>query len=193
MSWWCYVTISSSATSFSSCLPTFSPSGSFPMSRLFTSGGQSIGTSASASVLPVNIQGWFPLGLTGWISLLSKGLLGGWGYHQNYLIIEFLPSWIEMPCGTVTWKERGCLFRTQSSEMCQRLKLSVQDKVWTDVLFKPLQDTDTPFLCASRFKEDMPSLRPHSCQTNKQTNNNKTTDQPNNNSNNRNSWEPQGP
>ena len=161
------------------------------MSRLFTSGGQSIGASASASVLPVNIQGWFPLGLTGWISLLSKGLLGGWGYHQNYLIIESLPSWIEMPCGTVRWKERGCLFRTQSSEMCQRLKLSMQDNVWTDVLFKPLQDTDTPFPCA--LKEDMPSLRPHSCQTNKQTNNNKTIDQPNNNSNNRNSWEPQGP
>lgn len=82
-----------------------------------------------------------------------------------------------MPCGTVRWKERGCLFRTQSSEMCQRLKLSMQDKVWTDVLFKPLQDTDTPFPCASHFKEDMPSLRPHSCQTNKQQQNHRPTKQ----------------
>ena len=56
------------------CLQYFPPSGSFPMSQLFTAGGQSIGISASASVLPVNIQDWFPLGWTGWISLQSKGL-----------------------------------------------------------------------------------------------------------------------
>ena len=71
---WCHPTISSSVTPFSSCLQYFPASGSFPMSQLFISGGQSIGTSASASVLPMNIQGWFPLGLTGLISLLSKGL-----------------------------------------------------------------------------------------------------------------------
>ena len=65
-------TISSSAIPFSSCSQSFSASGSFPMSRLFESGGQSIG--ASASVLPMNIYGWFPLGLTDLISLLSKGL-----------------------------------------------------------------------------------------------------------------------
>ena len=59
---------------FSSCLQSFPPSGSFPMTQLFTSGGQSIGASASAPVLPMNIKGWFPLGLTGLISLLSKGL-----------------------------------------------------------------------------------------------------------------------
>ena len=59
---------------FSSCLPSFPASGSFLMSWLFTSGGQSIGVSASASVLPMNIQGWFPLGWTGLISLQSKGL-----------------------------------------------------------------------------------------------------------------------
>ena len=72
--WWCHPTISSSIVPFSSCLWSFPASGSFPMSCLFTSGGQSIGASASASVLPMNIQGWFPLGLTGWISLQSKGL-----------------------------------------------------------------------------------------------------------------------
>ena len=59
---------------FSSCLQSFPASGSFPKSRLFASGGQSIGVSASASVLPVNIRDWFPLGWTGWISLQSKGL-----------------------------------------------------------------------------------------------------------------------
>ena len=59
---------------FSSCLQPFPASESFPISQLFTSGGQSIGASASASVLPLNIQDWFPLGWTGWISLQSKGL-----------------------------------------------------------------------------------------------------------------------
>ena len=70
----CYPTISSSATHFSFCLQTFPASESFPMSWLFTSGDQSIGTSASALVLPINIQGWFSLGLTSLISFQSKGL-----------------------------------------------------------------------------------------------------------------------
>ena len=72
LSQWYYLTISSSATSFSFCLQLFPASGSFPKSQFFTSGGQSIGALASTSVLPVNIQGWFPLGYTGLISLLSK-------------------------------------------------------------------------------------------------------------------------
>ena len=70
LSWWCHPTISSFIVLFS-CLQSFPASGSFPMSQLFASGGQSIG--ASASVLPVNIQGWFPLGLTSFDSLLSMG------------------------------------------------------------------------------------------------------------------------
>ena len=69
---WCHTTISSFVTPFS-CLRSFPASGSFPKSQFFTSSGQSIGVSASASVLPMNIQDWFPLWLTGWISLLSKG------------------------------------------------------------------------------------------------------------------------
>ena len=73
LSQWCHPTISSSVVPFSSCLQSFPASGSFPMSWLFASGGQSIGALASASVLPVNIPDWFPLGLTGLISLLSKG------------------------------------------------------------------------------------------------------------------------
>ena len=71
--WW-HPAFSSSVIPFSSCLQSFPASGSFPMSQLFTSGGQSIGASASASVLPMNIQDWFPLGWAGWISLQSKGL-----------------------------------------------------------------------------------------------------------------------
>ena len=70
----CYPTISFSASFFSSCLQPFPASGFFSMSLLFASGGQSIGASASVSVRPVNIQGWFPLGWTGWISLLFKWL-----------------------------------------------------------------------------------------------------------------------
>ena len=71
---WCHPIISSSLVPFSSCLQPFPASGSFPMSWFFISGSQSIGVSASASVLPMNIQGWFPLGWTGWIFLHSKGL-----------------------------------------------------------------------------------------------------------------------
>ena len=74
LSQWCCLTISSSASPFSFCLQSFPASGSFPMGWLFTSGGQSIGTLALASVFPIYIQGWFPLGLTGLISLQSKGL-----------------------------------------------------------------------------------------------------------------------
>ena len=74
LSWWCHPNISPSAALFSFCLHSFPPSRSFLMSWLFTSVGQSIGASASAEVLSVNIQNWFPLGLTGLISLLSKGL-----------------------------------------------------------------------------------------------------------------------
>ena len=76
LSRWCHPTISSSIAPFSSCPQSFPASGSFQMSQLFASGGQSIGVSASTSVLPVNIQDWFPLGLTGLISLQSKGLSG---------------------------------------------------------------------------------------------------------------------
>ena len=74
LSWWCYLTISSSVIPFSSRLQSLPTSGSFQMSQLFASGGQSIGVSASASVLPMNIPDWFPLGRTGWFSLQSKGL-----------------------------------------------------------------------------------------------------------------------
>ena len=74
LSQWCHPTISSSIMPFSSCLQSFPASRSFSLSQFFTSGCQRTGASASASVLPMNIQDWFPLGWTGWISLQSKGL-----------------------------------------------------------------------------------------------------------------------
>ena len=76
LSWWCYITISSSATPFSFCLPSFPASGSFPVSQLFTSGGQSTGALASASVLPMDIQGWFPLELTVRETIFDQAFLG---------------------------------------------------------------------------------------------------------------------
>ena len=74
LSQWCYPTISSSVVPFSSCPQSFPASGSFPVSHLFALGGQNIGASASSSVIPMNTQGWFPLGLTSLIPLQSKGL-----------------------------------------------------------------------------------------------------------------------
>ena len=71
---WCHPTISTNVIPFSSCLQSFPASGSFQMSQFFASGGQRTGVSASASVLPMNIQDWFPLGWNGWITLQSKGL-----------------------------------------------------------------------------------------------------------------------
>ena len=74
LSQWCHPTISSSVIPVSSCPQSFPASGSFPMSQLFASGGQSIGVSASTSALPMNTQDWSPVGWPGWISLQSKGL-----------------------------------------------------------------------------------------------------------------------
>ena len=74
LSWWCHPTILSSVIPFSSCPQSFPASGSFQMGQLFASGSQSIGVSASASVLPMNTQDWSPLGWTGWLFLQSKGL-----------------------------------------------------------------------------------------------------------------------
>ena len=89
---WCHPTISSSVIPFSSCLQSFPASASFLMSQFFASGGQSIGASAIASVLPMNIQDWYPLGLTGWISLQSKGLSRVFSNttNQNSLVLSFL-------------------------------------------------------------------------------------------------------
>ena len=81
LSRWCYPTISSSAVPFSSCLQSFPASGSFPMSQFFASDGQSIGV--SASVLPMNIQDWFPAGWLGWIFLAVQGTLKSLLQHHS--------------------------------------------------------------------------------------------------------------
>ena len=83
LSQWCHPTISSSAVPFSLCLQSFLASGSFQMSQFCTSGGQSIGVLALASILPINIQNWFPSGLTGLISLQTKGLKSLLQHHSS--------------------------------------------------------------------------------------------------------------
>ena len=96
LSWWCHPTISSSAIPFYSHLQAFPASGSFHMSQLFTSGGQSIGVSASTWVLPMNTQDWSPLGWTGWISLQSKdsqeSSLTPQFKNIDFLVLSFLYS-----------------------------------------------------------------------------------------------------
>ena len=104
LTWWCYLTILSSATLFSFCFQSFPESGSFPMSCRFTLGGQGIGASVSASALPMNIQDWFPLGLTGLISLQSKGLSRVFSSttvqkHQGFWFIHIIPRHLScQPC-----------------------------------------------------------------------------------------------
>ena len=97
LSHWCYLTILSSVVPFSSCPQSFSASGSFPVSQFFASGGQITEAPASASVLPMNIQGWFPLGSTGLISIQSKGLSR---YVPNY---NFLYTYFFF-CLSKKWK-----------------------------------------------------------------------------------------
>ena len=101
LSQWCHPTISSSVIPFFSHLQSFPASGPFPTSQLFASEGQSIGVSASTSVLPMNTQDWFPLGLTGWISLQSKGLAKSSPTPQfksiNSSVLSFLCSQLSHP------------------------------------------------------------------------------------------------
>ena len=102
-SWWCHPTILSSVP-FSSSLQSCPVSGSFSVSQFFKSGGQSIGASASVSVLPMNIQDWFPLGLTGWISLQSKGLSNFFSNTtvQNHQFFSTqLSLWLSHPYKTI--------------------------------------------------------------------------------------------
>ena len=110
LSQWCHLTISSSVAPFSSCPQSFPASGSFPVSQLFTSGGQRIGASAAASVLPMNMQGRFPLGWTGLISLQSKGLSRVfsntivWTINSSSLILIYGPTRISIHD---YWKSNG--------------------------------------------------------------------------------------
>ena len=133
LSRWCHPAISSSVVSFSSHFRSFPASGSFQMSQLFASGGQSIGVSALASVLPMNIQDWFPLGWTGWISLKSKGLSKVFSNttvqkHQFFStqLYSVLPMDIILNSKSVN---RVCLFVFQSiSEFFSKSRLFVAYK-----------------------------------------------------------------
>ena len=104
LSQWCHPIMSSSVVPFSSRLQSFPASGSFQMRQLFASGGQRIGVSASVSVLPMNIQDWFPLGRTGWISLQSKGL---WRVFSNPTVQKHQFFWAQpslcSSSDTLTW------------------------------------------------------------------------------------------
>ena len=92
--WWCHPATSSSVDPFSSCPQSFPASGSFQMSQFFVSGGQSIGVSASTSVLPMNTQDWSPLGWTGWISLQSKGLSRV--FSNNIIPFEIISQFVNV-------------------------------------------------------------------------------------------------
>ena len=102
-SWWCHPTILSSVMPFSSCLQSLAASESFQVSQFFESGGQSIGVSASASVLPMNIQYWSPLGWTGWISLQSKGLSRVLQHHSSKASILLHSAFFIVQLSHHTW------------------------------------------------------------------------------------------
>ena len=110
LSQWCHPTITSSVIPFSSHLQSFPASGYFPMSQFFASGGQRIGVSASASVLPMDIQDWFPLGWTYWISLQSKELSTVFSSTtvQKHLFFNTQPSlWSKSHIHTCCWKNHS--------------------------------------------------------------------------------------
>ena len=124
LSRWHYTTISSSVLPFSSCLQSFPASRSFQMSQLFASGGQNIGASASASVLPMNTQDWSPLGWTEWISLQSKGLSGVFSstilWHSALFIVQLSHPYmtagktIALPMSTFVSKVMSLFFNRLS-------------------------------------------------------------------------------
>ena len=116
LSQWCHPTISSSVVPFSSCLKPFPASGSFLISQLFASGGQSSGASASASVLPMNSQGWFPLGLTGLISFQGplKSLLQ---YHISKASV--------LPCSAFFMVQLSHLFMTPGKTIALTIRTFV--------------------------------------------------------------------
>ena len=124
LSQWCHPTISSSVIPFSSHLQSFPASGSFQMSQLSASGGQIIGISASVSVLPMNIQDWFPLGWTGWISLQSKGLSRVFSnttvQKHQFLALSYVYS-LTLTYIHDYWKNHSCDY----TDLCWQSNVSV--------------------------------------------------------------------
>ena len=127
LSRWCHSTISSSVVPFSSCLTSFPASGSFPVSWLFPSGGQSIGVSALASVLPMNNQGWFLLGLTGLISWQAvQGILKSLLQHRSLKGSISSASFLFQFFNSVLWKLQSCFILMLIFRVCVSQKQSVQ-------------------------------------------------------------------
>ena len=123
LSQWCHPTISSSVIPFPSCLQSFPASGSFPMSQFFASGSQSIRVSASASVLPMSLQDWFPLGWTGSISLLSKKLsrvFSNTTVQKHQFFDTQLSLWSNSPIRT--WLLENHMF--DYTDLCQQSNVS---------------------------------------------------------------------
>ena len=123
LSWWCHPTISSSVVPFSSCPQSFSASGSFPMNQFFASGGQRTETSASASVLPMNIQNWFSLGLTGLIPCSPRNSQESSPTPQFKSIGSFVLSFLYGPTLTAIhdyWKNHSF----DSTHLCQQSNVS---------------------------------------------------------------------
>ena len=112
-----YLTISSAAMPFSSCPQSFQASGSFPTSQLFASGGESIGASGSASVLPMNIQGWFPLVLTGWISLQSRGLSSIFSSTTTWKLVNAGHIHLTNICLQMRASPQSCLWNPMNGSM----------------------------------------------------------------------------
>ena len=131
LSQWCHPTISSSVVPFSSCLQSFPASGSFPTSQLFASGGQSIGISASTSVLPMNTQDSSPLGWTSWISLQSKGLsrvfFNTTVQHINSSVLSFLysPTLTSIHGKTIALTRRTFVGKVMSLLSCMPSRLVI--------------------------------------------------------------------
>ena len=170
LSQWCYLTISSSAAPFSFFLQSFPASGSFSVSRFSASGGQSIGASASASVHPMNIQDWFPLGLTGLSSLQSKGLSSLLQHHNSKASIlwhsAFFMVYLSHPYMTTgktidmtMWRFVGILFN-----MLFRFVLTFLPKS-TCLLLSWLQSLSTVILKPEKIKSaTVSSFSPSICQ-----------------------------
>ena len=137
---WCHPAISSSVVPFSSCPQSLPASGAFPMSQLFTWGGQSIAVSASASVLPMNTQDWSPLGWTGWISLQSKGLKSLLQHHSSKASIIWCSAFFTVQLShpymttgkTIALTKRTCLSRRRVIMVarCQSGKATWKNVRW---------------------------------------------------------------
>ena len=120
LSLWCHLTILSSAAPFPFCLQSFPASGSFPMSQFFASGGQNIGVSASASVLSMNIQVWFPLGLTGLIFLQSKGVFSSTTIQRH----QFLGTWPSYSPTLISVHDYWKNYSFDSTDICRQSDVS---------------------------------------------------------------------